>query len=147
MMDLAITLIEIDAESLERVPPVKWRNGMSIEIRYSVMSPELEGRVIEGFPPGRRGPPPDMGTPPPPSSGKMAERLATLENKTVYLVDTGFGGSYNFMLQLQKWFSAHMPSVTIIRKRKPGNVFMDDNNELWEEVKAKGHAVVLGVAG
>jgi hypothetical protein len=88
-----------------------------------------------------------MGPPPPPSSGTFAKRLDTLENKKVYLVDTGFGGSYNFMLQLQKWFTENMPSVTTIRKRKPGNVFMDDNNELWEEVKAKGDAVVLGVAG
>jgi hypothetical protein len=84
---------------------------------------------------------------PPPSSGAFAKRLNTLENKKVYLVDTGFGGSYNFMLQLQKWFTENMPSVTTIRKRKPGNVFMDDNNELWEEIKAKGDAVVLGVAG
>jgi hypothetical protein len=62
-------------------------------------------------------------------------------------VDTGFGGSYDFMLQLQKWFKEHVPSVTTIRKRKPGNVFMDDNNELWEEIKGKGDAAVLGVAG
>jgi hypothetical protein len=26
-------------------------------------------------------------------------------------------------------------------------VFMDDNNELWEEIKEKGQAAVLGVAG
>ena len=51
------------------------------------------------------------------------------------------------MLQLQKWFGEHMPSVTTIRKRKPGNVFMDDNNDLWEEIKEKGHAAVVGVAG
>jgi hypothetical protein len=65
----------------------------------------------------------------------------------VYLVDTGFGGSYNFMLQLQKWFAEHMPSVKTMRKRKPGNVFMDDNNTLWEEIKEKGDAAVVGVAG
>ena len=121
---------------------------MTIEVRYTVMSPEVPGQKITGFPPRRGGPPPEMGgAPPPPSSGTMARRLDTLDNKTVYLVDTGFGGSYKFMLQLQKWFGQHMPSVTTIRKRKPGNVFMDDNNELWEEIKAKGHAVVLGVAG
>ena len=90
------------------------------------------------------GPPPGMA--PPPSSGNFAKRLDTLENKTVYMVDIGFGGGYNFMLQLQKWFIKNMPSVTTIVKRKPGNVFMDDKNDLWEEVKAKGHAVVLGVA-
>jgi hypothetical protein len=84
---------------------------------------------------------------PPPSLSSFASRLNTLENKTVYLVDIGFGGGYNFMLQLQKWFAENMPSVTTVVKRKPGNVFMDDRNDLWEEVKAKGQAVVLGVAG
>jgi hypothetical protein len=124
---------------------------MTIEIRYSVHNPE------SGILKGTGGPPPVMGgisrdrSAPPEkpltTSAAMAKRLDTLENKTVYLVDTGFGGSYQFMMQLQKWFAEHLPSVTTIRKRKPGNVFMDDNNELWEEVKAKGHAVVLGVAG
>jgi hypothetical protein len=127
---------------------------MTIEIRFSVMSPEAGVQVSPGgFPPGMGGAPAGMGRPAPgmsgpvPSSGSFARRLDTLENKTVYLVDTGFGGSYNFMLQLQKWFKKHMPSVTTIRKRKPGNVFMDDNNDLWEEIKVKGNAVVLGVAG
>lgn len=123
---------------------------MSIEIRFSVMSPEAGVQVSAGgFPSGMGGPPPGRGGPPapPPSSSPFTKRLDTLENKTVYLVDTGFGGSYRFMLQLQKWFAENMPSVTTIRKRKPGNVFMDDNNDLWEEAKAKGDAVVLGVAG
>jgi hypothetical protein len=127
---------------------------MTIEIRFSVMSPEAGVQVSPGgFPPGMGGAPAGMGRPAPgmsgpvPSSGSFARRLDTLENKTVYLVDTGFGGGYNFMLQLQKWFKEHMPSVTTIRKRKPGNVFMDDNNDLWEEIKKKGQAVVLGVAG
>jgi hypothetical protein len=76
-----------------------------------------------------------------------AERLDTLENKTVYLVDTGFGGSYNFMLQLQKWFTENMPSVKTLRKRKPGSPFMDDNDTLWGEIKERGDAAVVGVAG
>jgi hypothetical protein len=100
-----------------------------------------------GGPPGRAmaGPPPGMGAPTPLSS--FAGRLDTLENKTVYMVDIGFGGGYNFMVQLQKWFTENMPSVTTVVRRKPGSVFMDDKPELWEEVKAKGDAVVLGVAG
>ncbi len=118
------------------------------------MSPEAGVEKGTGaFPPGMGAnpsatgrTPPGMGGPPP-SSPSAAKRLDTLENKTVYLVDTGFGGSYNFMLQLQKWFAEHMPSVTTIRKRKPGNVFMDDNNDLWEEIKDKGDAAVVGVAG
>jgi hypothetical protein len=113
---------------------------MTIEIRYSVMSPEVG--ILQG--PG--GSPPGVNTPSSPSSS-FAKRLDTLENKTVYLIDTGFGGGYNFMLQLQKWFQEHMPSVTTIRKRKPGNVFSDDNDDLWKEIQAKGHAAVVGVAG
>ena len=80
-------------------------------------------------------------------SFSLAKRLDTLENKTVYLVDTGFGGSYNFMQQLQKWFIEHMPSATTIRKRKPGGPFADDSTELWDEIKEKGDAAVIGVGG
>jgi hypothetical protein len=115
-----------------------------IHLLDNVMSPEIgQSAGPPSFPPGMRGPAP----PPSPPSGPVAKRAGTLENKTVYLVDTGFGGSYQFMKQLQKWFAVNMPSVTTVRKRKPGNVFMDDNNELWEEIKARGHAAVVGVAG
>lgn len=105
---------------------------MTIEIRYSVMSPEGHHTTANEFAPAQ------------PS---MAQRLKTLKDKKVYLVDTGFGGSYRFMQQLQKWFSENMPSVITVRKRKPGNVFRDDTNELWEEIKEKGDAAVIGVGG
>jgi hypothetical protein len=127
---------------------------MSIEVRFSVMSPEVGVLKGEGeFPAGMGAAPSSRGrtmpgmAAPAPASPYKAGRLDSLEGKTVYLVDTGFGGSYNFMLQLQKWFAEHMPSVTTIRKRKSGSVFMDDNNTLWEEIKEKGHAAVVGVAG
>jgi len=120
---------------------------VTIEVRFSVMSPEAGvQKGTGGFPPGMGGPPPGMGGPTP-TSFSFAERLDTLENKTVYLVDIGFGGGYNFMMQLQKWFTENMPSVTTTIKRKPGMVFMDDTTDLWDEIKEKGHAVVLGVAG
>ncbi len=107
---------------------------MAIEVRFSVMSPEAESQKMSKGEPS-------------PSSLSLAKRLDTLENKTVYLVDTGYGGSSKFMLQLQKWFSEHVPSVKTIRKRKTGHVFMDDTTDLWDEIKEKGQAVVLGVAG
>ena len=113
---------------------------MTYEIRLQVMSPEIGVHKAPGeLPPGISSPPP--------TSTSGAKRLDTLENKTVYLVDTGYGGSFNFMLQLQKWFKENMPSVTTIRKRKPGRPFMDDNPALWEEIREKGDAAVLGVAG
>ena len=126
---------------------------MAVFMLDNVISPE--GGIQKSpaqFPPMGANPsargktPPGVGKPAPATS-MFAKRLDKLENKTVYLVDTGFGGSYQFMMQLQKWFKENMPSVTTVRKRKPGNVFMDDNDSLWEEVKVKGSAVVLGVAG
>ncbi|MHB8104844.1 MAG: hypothetical protein ACYDG5_04815, partial [Dehalococcoidales bacterium] len=82
---------------------------MTIQLLDNVMSPEAGVQTSPaGFPTGmganpagRGGPPPGMRQAPP--SAAMAKRLDTLNNKTVYLVDTGFGGSYQFMLQLQKW--------------------------------------------
>jgi hypothetical protein len=107
---------------------------MAEETLSDVMSPEAEIRSA-----GQRG-----NVPP---SSKPAKRLDTLENKTIYLIDNGFGGGSEFMLQLQKWFARHMPSVTTVARRKTGHVFADDTTDLWDEIKAKGHAVVYGVAG
>jgi hypothetical protein len=80
-------------------------------------------------------------------SSNLAPRLSSLDGKTVYLVDTGFGGSFKFMRELENWFSCNMPSVKTVRTRKPGGPFADDNASLWEEIKAKGDAAVLGVGG
>jgi hypothetical protein len=76
----------------------------------------------------------------------MAPRLDTLNGKTVYLVDIGFGGGYEFLNEMQSWFSKNKPSVKTVLKRKTGNMFMDDSG-LWVEIKEKGDAVVLGVGG
>ena len=80
-------------------------------------------------------------------SSAMAPRLDTLNGKTVYLVDTGFGGSYKFLDEMQSWFAEHMPTVKTVRRRKPGFIFRDDTSELWKEIKAQGDAAILGVAG
>ncbi len=77
----------------------------------------------------------------------LAKRLDTLNGKTVYLVDIGYGGSYKFMQAVERWFKKNMPSVTTVRRRKAGSAFRDDSQELWEEIKAKGHAAVIGVGG
>lgn len=121
---------------------------MAIDLKLTVFSPEAERQKLASDepPPQFRGPTGTFGFEP--SSVNLAKRLNTLGNKTLYLVDIGFGGGYNFMLEVQKWFAEHIPSVTTITRRKPGHVFSDDNNqELWEEIKERGDAVILGVAG
>ena len=76
----------------------------------------------------------------------LAPRLDTLNGKTVYLVDVGFGGGYEFLEEVVSWLSRKMPAVKTILRRKRGNMFLDDP-ELWAEVKDKGHAVIFGVGG
>jgi hypothetical protein len=117
------------------------------EALISVISPESKRKKLAPgeMPPGMGGPPGGLRLDP--SKITMAKRLKSLDKKTVYLVDIGFGGGYNFMVEVQNWFKENMPSVKTIPRRKPGQVFGDDNNELWEEIKVKGDAVVLGVGG
>ncbi|MGB9068068.1 MAG: hypothetical protein WCC21_05830 [Candidatus Acidiferrales bacterium] len=81
------------------------------------------------------------------SFSSLAPRLNSLDGKTIYLVDTGFGGSGKFLDQVQAWFREQMPSVKTVRRRKTGNIFRDDTKDLWAEIKDNGQAAILGVAG
>lgn len=77
----------------------------------------------------------------------LAPRLDTLDGTTVYLVETGFAGSDEFMQELQGWFSRNMPSVRTELRHKRGTMFTDDP-ELWDEMRSGGaDAAVLGVGG
>jgi hypothetical protein len=77
---------------------------------------------------------------------KMAPRLDSLEGKTVYLVDTGFAGSAEFMEEVQGWFGRHRPGIKTELRHKKTSMFTDDP-ELWAEIKKNGDAVVFGVGG
>jgi len=77
---------------------------------------------------------------------RMAPRLDTLEDKTIYLVDTGFAGGKEFLEEMQKWFKDNMPSVKTVVHIKSGNAFVD-SPELWPELKKKADGVVFGVGG
>ena len=77
---------------------------------------------------------------------RMAPRLDSLENKTIYLVDTGFAGGKEFLEEVQKWFRENMPSVKTVVHIKSGNAFVD-SPELWPELKKKADGVVFGVGG
>ena len=108
---------------------------MATQVLSAVLNPEAQRTpVLEGS---------GAGIP----SWSMAPRLDSLDGKTVYLVNQGFGGSDLFMEQLQGWFAEHMPSVKTVLKRKTGFIFRDDTTDLWKEIKANGDAVIFGVAG
>ena len=85
-----------------------------------------------------------MGYPPKIRQLGMAERPETLEGKTVYLVDCRFDDGDLLMGQMQNWFTENMPSVRTVLKSKAG-VYTEDDPELFQEIKEKGDALVLGV--
>jgi hypothetical protein len=84
------------------------------------------------------------GTPPPIQLIPMAPRLDSLDGKTIYLVDTGFHGSDVLLNQIQAWFSRNMPTVTTVFRRKAGP-YMEDDPNLWKEIKAHGNAAIMAV--
>jgi hypothetical protein len=89
-------------------------------------------------------------------STKMAERvplvprLATLEGKTIYLVDMQWGGpeaAYSVYEEMQGWFSRNMPSVKTVIRRMSGGPFGDDPGLRKEIGDKKVDGVIIGIAG
>jgi hypothetical protein len=74
----------------------------------------------------------------------LAPRLDTLEGKTVYLVDCRFDDSDIFLKQMQAWFAERMPGVRTVFK-PISSVYLNDDPATWNEIKARGHAAILGV--
>jgi hypothetical protein len=83
-----------------------------------------------------------LGTPPPIEVKQMAPRLATLDGKTIYLINTGFPNSGRLLEEIGKWFNANYPKTNMVMVRAgmdniPPNVM--------NEIKEKADAVILGV--
>ena len=85
-----------------------------------------------------------MGYPPTVTHKPLAPRLDTLDGKTVYLVDCRFDDSDLFLKQMQAWFAEHLPAATTVFK-PISSVYLQDDPTTWEEIKARGHAAILGV--
>ncbi len=86
----------------------------------------------------------------------MAERVplaprtdATLEGKTIYLVDLQWGGpeaGYSVFEEMKEWFSKNMPSVKVEVRRSKGG-WMGDDPELRAEIAANARGAVIGIGG
>ena len=84
------------------------------------------------------------GYPPKITKKTAAARLSTLNDKVIYLVDCRFDDSIELLKQVQAWFAEHMPSVTT-RMVSLSSYYGSDDPKTWEEIKANGHAAILGV--
>ena len=85
-----------------------------------------------------------MGYPPTITYKTLAPRLATLNDKTIYLVDCRFDDSDIFLQQMQAWFADHMPGVKTVFK-PISSVYLKDDPVTWEEIKTHGDAAIIGV--
>jgi hypothetical protein len=83
------------------------------------------------------------GTPPPIRLVPMAPRLDTLDGKTIYVINIGFGDT--FLPEVQKVLAEKYPKTTWIFKRKGGRDYFDDDPKLWNEIKEKGNGMIMGV--
>jgi hypothetical protein len=84
------------------------------------------------------------GTPPPIRRFPMAPSLSTVDQKTIYLVDTGFFGGDVLLAQMADWFGRNMPSVKTILRKKAGT-YPEDDPKLWAEIKANGNAAIMAI--
>jgi hypothetical protein len=72
----------------------------------------------------------------------MATRPPTLDGKTVYIVDTKYPNTKPFVKELQAALKAKYPKTTwVLRDKFAG--YMDDDPNLWKEIKEKGACAIV----
>lgn len=72
----------------------------------------------------------------------MAERPDSLDGKTIYIVDTKFANTKPFVNALRDNLAAAYPKTNWVGVDKVGGYMQDDPN-LWAEIKAKGHGAIV----
>ncbi|NLT65675.1 MAG: hypothetical protein GXX84_03640 [Acidobacteria bacterium] len=72
----------------------------------------------------------------------MAARPATLDGKTVYIVDTKYPRTKEFVDELVKILKEKRPETNWVLKEKFGG-YMDDDPKLWAEIKEKAQAAIV----
>jgi hypothetical protein len=74
----------------------------------------------------------------------MAERPASLDGTTIYLVDVTFNGGDLFLQEMQKWMAVNMPGVNTELRIKRG-IYTADDPELWEEIQSVDGMMIMAI--
>ncbi len=72
----------------------------------------------------------------------MAARPATLDGKTIYLVDTRYPRTREFVEELFSVLKEKYPKTNWVLRDKFGG-YVDDDPKLWAEIKEKGHGMIM----
>jgi len=72
----------------------------------------------------------------------MAIRPATLDGKTIYIVDTRYPRTREFVEELFNLLRIRYPKTNWVLRDKFGG-YVDDDPKLWAEIKAKGHGMIM----
>jgi len=77
----------------------------------------------------------------------LVERPATLEGKTVYIINQRWGGTKAhepLLLLIKKWLEDNIPGMSVVYKAKMGSYAYNDSR-LWQEVGEQADAAIIGV--
>lgn len=74
----------------------------------------------------------------------MAPRIDALDGKTIYVVDTKYPLTRPFVEEVYKIFRDKYPKTNWIFREKIGSYF-DDDPKLWQEIKEKGHGMIMAI--
>lgn len=74
----------------------------------------------------------------------MAPRIDNLDGKTIYVVDTKYPLTRPFVEEVYKIFKDKYPKTNWVFREKIGTYF-DDDPKLWQEIKEKGHGMIMAI--
>ena len=86
-----------------------------------------------------------LGTPPPVALRPQAPRLDTMDGKTIYLLSNGYPNSENVLLEMVDWFKTNYPKTTFEYRHMPSAMGGRADPAIWEEMKEKADAMILGI--
>ena len=77
----------------------------------------------------------------------LVERPASLEGKTVYIINQRWGGTKAhepLLLTMKKWLEDNIHDIKVVYKAKLGS-YMFNDIKLWEEVGREADAAMIGI--
>jgi len=83
-----------------------------------------------------------MGTPPPIQAKQMAARLASLDGKTIYFVNTGYIGTDRLMAEMMAWFKENHPTTKLVLK---SGSMESIPQQLLTEIGQSADAAIVGL--